>query len=1389
MNISGVMMNIRSNGFNFSKRSQTNLKMAVSLAALMAIKTVPLLAAPQGGSILAGSAEFTVNGLTTTVKQNSDRAVLSWQSFNLANNETVNFDQPSANSATLNRILDSTASHIGGTIKATGTVYFVNPNGLVFDASSRVTANRLIASTIAPSNLGFMFGQVTASYQPSATGGAIRLNGRVEAAQISALASTIEVQGSLDASSDIQQGGLIELTAAGAVKLGQTAVINASGAMGGGSIAIGGNFMGAGPLLNAAMVEVVHGARISADATGGETPGDGGTVVIWSQQQTDFAGLISARGANQGGNGGTVEVSGQINLIYRGTVDTQAPKGKAGTLILDPTKISIVSDSQLLMPLVNQGTMVGGVTSLGASGSSYLLISNLQNALATSNVTIDASTANDGEIDLGLAGDRLQWSSGNSLTLKAKTGITIRAGTIDAGTNGSLILTTTNGDVKLENRNSTDNTAANIVITAQSIFMNLGTGKLKDELGEQINADGAKVYYQGAVPTGGVDSVALNLGITGQFIFVTRLTLVGEVTLGATGVYATSTPATLVHPQQVSLSDYRVTAGGNPTIDGVVKSFTGISTANALVIKGLKSDSVYDSLAYIRGNGITLTAAVAPKGSLVLESTAGMNLAANLGDATSQTAAKDLTLLAAGTISQSAGLIQYGQLSVTTKGSLYLGSANRLSSLGRVSLGGDGLIAVETSQILALAGDINLGLGALEIRAGGLTLQQDIKITAARATVILAGVGTLAAGSKTIGFSGEDFYYLGATPTVTSGGSNVAIALGTARFTYITRITQPEGGETKRVNLAISDNGFRIGERSFNFSSTELSELNLSGTGNPNNRVFYGFDLDRSVTVSASGSTSRLSFVRAAGIIIDSDFSGLPNLRLISSDGIVLQGSVTSAAGASLSLYSQGWIDQKSGIIETSRLVMTSVRTAALGSGIALNSANRIASLGAVNGSYLFNSLPQTGGGQVLITLADSHSLSLSGDSVTGGNSFEIRGKDLTIGLLRNISLEGAFIRLDLGQNGVVNAGNFTLSAAAGLIVYTGLQPTVAMGATTKALDSSAGRFVLTTLVNEDITISATGVTKTADGTAVALVAANSYASVMNLGSASFGVISNGRVKIIGGDGAGLTPRFIKGASIVVTNPAGANPVAPSLVGANYYFESNQGISLESALTINGGAGNLFLIANTGAITQSAGFLNLNGLTARAGGKIALGELNQIGIINGITSRVGASDSSLIVNKDSIKLQLAGDLSFRDSLFEIRAGSLVLTNDVAVVGRQLNLLFARVKTVAPLTYLDTAQLDAANYSLTGDGVSLFYRGSPIIRGAIVTPAIGDQVAIRSSVNLGATGRFTQLWKYEIAEDITIDDKGVRSTANPNYQLINESLVNLEAIGVTAGRQS
>lgn len=202
-----------------------------------------------------------------------------------------------------------------------------------------------------------------------------------------------ELHGRLEAKGgeDGEKGGQVRIDG-GMVGLMADARIDVSGAAGGGQVRIGGEVRGGnGATPTAQRTYVDPSATIRADATG---HGDGGDVVVWSEEVTRFGGAISARGAG-GGNGGFVDVSGREHLLFQGHVDVGTEAGgNAGTILLDPRDL-IIADAGPDNGLVLDGTLAFSApdeatdTILTAS-----VVSNLTGNVvlqASRNLTIDAA--------------------------------------------------------------------------------------------------------------------------------------------------------------------------------------------------------------------------------------------------------------------------------------------------------------------------------------------------------------------------------------------------------------------------------------------------------------------------------------------------------------------------------------------------------------------------------------------------------------------------------------------------------------------------------------------------------------------------------------------------------------------------------------------------------------------------------------------------------------------------------------------------------------------------------------------------------------------------------------------------------------------------------------
>src|SRR5262249_46445829 len=205
------------------------------------------------------------------------------------------------------------------------------------------------------------------------------------------------------------------------------------------AVLVFGSFGGGGggppPIAAATTVTIDAGTRINVSA---RHAGDGGTAIVWSEQTTNFAGSILARGGALGGDGGSVETSGKLNLQSTGIVDAAASHGTAGQWLLDPNNVTIQT--------AGGGTFINRCPSCTTTNDSAILsVSTIQTALnngTSVTVTTGSAGTNLQAGDITVANAIAKTAGGNAtLTLNASHDITFSAGADITSTTGALGLT------------------------------------------------------------------------------------------------------------------------------------------------------------------------------------------------------------------------------------------------------------------------------------------------------------------------------------------------------------------------------------------------------------------------------------------------------------------------------------------------------------------------------------------------------------------------------------------------------------------------------------------------------------------------------------------------------------------------------------------------------------------------------------------------------------------------------------------------------------------------------------------------------------------------------------------------------------------------------------
>src|SRR5512133_484778 len=115
--------------------------------AICACLSGSVLALPVGPQVVAGNAAISQVGNQLTI-QNSTNAILNWQKFGIAANEIVRFQQPSASSAVLNRVVGPDPSQLYGQLFSNGKVWLINPAGILVGPGARIDTAGFVASTL-----------------------------------------------------------------------------------------------------------------------------------------------------------------------------------------------------------------------------------------------------------------------------------------------------------------------------------------------------------------------------------------------------------------------------------------------------------------------------------------------------------------------------------------------------------------------------------------------------------------------------------------------------------------------------------------------------------------------------------------------------------------------------------------------------------------------------------------------------------------------------------------------------------------------------------------------------------------------------------------------------------------------------------------------------------------------------------------------------------------------------------------------------------------------------------------------------------------------------------------------------------------------------------------
>jgi filamentous hemagglutinin family protein len=437
-------------------------------------------------SVSAGAAGIATVGNITTINQSSQRVAIDWTSLSTRANEALIFNQPNAAAIALNRITGNSPSELLGSLTANGQVFILNPNGVLFGASSQVNVGGLVASTLSMSNADFMNG----NHVFTGSGGSVVNQGSLNAGQggyLALLAPEVRNEGVMTASLgtallaagnkvtlNIDNGSLLGysidqgainalaenkhliqanggqvLLSARALDSLSSGVVNNTGVIEaktlntvGGRIVLDGDFIVQAGTLDASGAD---GGRIdlkaraildagTANASG--TAGRGGSINYRATQaivQTASA-VLKADGATQGG---TISLQGDDSFFSSGTLSATGRRG--GTIDTLGSRVTLAAAR-----LDASGSAHGGLIRVGGGFHGRdASVMNAQTTFVNGATTLKANGAN-GEIVVWSDGQTDYYGSASAngagrIEVSGRGQLTY-GGQADAGVGGTLLL-------------------------------------------------------------------------------------------------------------------------------------------------------------------------------------------------------------------------------------------------------------------------------------------------------------------------------------------------------------------------------------------------------------------------------------------------------------------------------------------------------------------------------------------------------------------------------------------------------------------------------------------------------------------------------------------------------------------------------------------------------------------------------------------------------------------------------------------------------------------------------------------------------------------------------------------------------------------------------------
>lgn len=126
---------------------------------LVFLFNIPVYATPNGANVVHGNVNITQSGSSTVINQNTDKAIINWNSFDINKGESVLFNQNSSSSIVLNRVTNGLPTNIFGNISANGNVFILNQAGVLVGNGASINTNSFLAGAANINDNDFIAGK------------------------------------------------------------------------------------------------------------------------------------------------------------------------------------------------------------------------------------------------------------------------------------------------------------------------------------------------------------------------------------------------------------------------------------------------------------------------------------------------------------------------------------------------------------------------------------------------------------------------------------------------------------------------------------------------------------------------------------------------------------------------------------------------------------------------------------------------------------------------------------------------------------------------------------------------------------------------------------------------------------------------------------------------------------------------------------------------------------------------------------------------------------------------------------------------------------------------------------------------------------------------------